>query len=328
MEVWLVGLVRAAWIAATLPILIALIPSSSLRTVHEALMGIAKRGKTMQPSSNKFTVPQRFFCHFYVLAVVWTTLLLCMTWIYAYKMAPLISEPSAVYSTLASHLTGGSHIFSFQKFRLTPIEHRYRVWRSVFLLLLIEVQLVRRLLESFYVFKYSPSARMHIFGYLAGIFYYALAPLSLCCTLAPEVFKFAAEQMAAFEFEWWEFVNPLVKLGWLQWIGAAIFLWGWIHQHHCHVILGSLREHPKQINEYVIPFGDWFELVSSPHYLAEIVIYAGLLVASGGADLTIWLLFGFVVANLAFAAADTHRWYLQKFDNYPSNRRAIVPFVY
>ncbi|KAL5788741.1 hypothetical protein ACOSP7_005690 [Xanthoceras sorbifolium] len=212
MEVWLVGLVRAAWIAATLPILIALIPSSSLKKVHEALMGIAKRGKTMHPSSN---------CYFVIKTIFFLFLFLNM-----------------------------------------------------------------------------------ILPYI----YYALAPLSLCCTLAPEVFKFAAEQMAAFEFEWWEFVNPLVKLGWLQWIGAAIYLWGWIHQHHCHVILGSLREHPKQINEYVI--------------------YAGLLVASGGADLTIWLLFGFVVANLAFAAADTHRWYLQKFDNYPSNRRAIVPFVY
>ncbi|TXG64675.1 hypothetical protein EZV62_011669 [Acer yangbiense] len=319
MEVWLVGLVRAAWIAATLPILIASIPSSRLRFVHEALMGFSKRGKTMQSSSYKFTVPQRFFCHFYVLAVVWTTLLLSMTWMYAYKMAPLVSDPSLVYSTLASHLTGGSHMFSFHKARLTPVEHRYMIWRSVFLLLLMEVQLMRRLLETFSVFSYSPSARMHIFGYLAGIFFYILAPLSLCCNLAPEVFKFAAEQvaefivkgkqqMAAFEFEWWEVVSPLIKLGWLPWIGAAIFLWGWIHQHRCHVILGSLREHPKQINEYVI--------------------YAGLLVASGGADLTIWLLFFFVVANLAFAAADTHRWYLQKFDNYPSNRRAIIPFVY
>ncbi|GMY05691.1 polyprenol reductase 2, partial [Fagus crenata] len=58
------------------------------------------------------------------------------------------------------------------------------------------------------------------------------------------------------------------------------------------------------------------------------VIYAGLLVASGGTDLTIWLLFGFVVANLVFAAAERHRWYLRKFDNYPSNRLAIIPFLY
>lgn len=96
---------------------------------------------------------------------------------------------------------------------------------------------------------------------------------------------------------------------------------------------GSLREHAERVDDYVVPHGDWFEIVSSPHYLAEIVIslislsfshthgetnlynyakvwhfcvvmcflqmmkviYAGLLVASGGEDLTIWLLFGFVV---------------------------------
>uniref|UniRef100_A0A6N2MUV2 3-oxo-5-alpha-steroid 4-dehydrogenase C-terminal domain-containing protein n=1 Tax=Salix viminalis TaxID=40686 RepID=A0A6N2MUV2_SALVM len=89
---------------------------------------------------------------------------------------------------------------------------------------------------------------------------------------------------------------------------------------------GSLREHVGKVDEYVIPCGDWFEIVSSPHYLAEIVIYAGIVFASGG-DLTIWLLFGFVVSNLIFAAAETHKWYLQKFDNYPSNRVAIIPFI-
>lgn len=34
---------------------------------------------------------------------------------------------------------------------------------------------------------------------------------------------------------------------------------------------GSLRDHTEQVDEYVIPHGDWFEIVSSPHYLAEIV---------------------------------------------------------
>ena len=88
------------------------------------------------------------------------------------------------------------------------------------------------------------------YGNFCEVSFYTLAPLSLCCTLAPEVFKYAAEQaaefivkgkqqMAAFEFEWWEVVSPLIKLGWLPWIGATIFLWGWIHQHRCHVILVS-----------------------------------------------------------------------------------------
>ncbi|KAJ6739173.1 POLYPRENOL REDUCTASE 2-LIKE [Salix koriyanagi] len=240
------------------------------------------------------------------------------------------------YFDLGSYFAGSANIFSFHRSQLISSENKFRVWLSVFLLLLMEVQVLRRLFETLYVFKYSPSARMHIFGYLTGLFFYTAMPLTLCCTCAPNVFKFGTSEVMEFivkgrssiqanEFDWWE-VNPFLNLGWFQWIGAAIFLWGCIHQYRCHAILGSLREHVGKVDEYVIPCGDWFEIVSSPHYLAEIVIYAGVVFASGG-DLAIWLLFGFVVSNLIFAAAKTHKWYLQKFDNYPSNRVAIIPFV-
>ncbi|KFK41371.1 hypothetical protein AALP_AA2G121700 [Arabis alpina] len=60
-------------------------------------------------------------------------------------------------------------------------------------------------------------------------------------------------------------------------------------------LVGSLRGSPSQAKEYVIPHGDWFGMVSSPHYLTEIVLYVGLLIASGRTDITIWLLFGFVI---------------------------------
>ena len=116
----------------------------------------------------KFTLPQKCFGHFYVLAVVWTTFLLVSTWIYAYRTVPMVSKPFH-YSTIANQLTGGSHIFSWLKRHTTPVEYRYSVWRSVFLLLLMEVQVLRRLYETIYVFNYSPSARMHILGYLTGL---------------------------------------------------------------------------------------------------------------------------------------------------------------
>ncbi|XP_021889256.1 polyprenol reductase 2 isoform X3 [Carica papaya] len=337
MEFGLVWLMRAGWIAALLPIAMASIPCRRLSSLQGILLGFAKRGKTMQSSSQKFTVPQRFFSHFYAVSVLWTTLLLVTTWVYAYKTSPLVSEQFQ-FSDLASQLTGGSHTLSFHKSQLTPLEHRFRVWCSVLLLLLMEVHSLRRLIESLYVSKYSPSARMHINGYLAGLFYYVATPLSLCCSFAPEVSRFTMNLMAEFvakgksqmsapEFHW-EYASPLLKLGWCQWIGATIFLWGWIHQFRCHSVLGSLRQHANHVNEYVIPHGDWFELVSSPHYLAEIVIYAGLLVTSGGADLTIWLLFVFVAGNLSLAAAETHRWYLRKFENYPRSRHVIIPFIF
>ncbi|MFQ6662333.1 hypothetical protein Gotur_030198 [Gossypium turneri] len=291
----LIWLLRVAWIAGTLPILIASLPFPILKSFHTLLLSFAKRGKIMPSSTHRFTVPQSFFLHFYLLAAVWTTSLLTCTWYFAYKVAPLGTE-SLSYPFAASHLTGGSHVFSIHKSRFTSAEDRFNVWKSVFLLLLMEVHVLRRLYETFNVFNYSSSARMHIFGYLTGIYFYTAAPLSLCTFCVLEAFNFAADQVAEFKVEGQE--------------------------------LGSLRERGDRTADYVIPHGDWFEIVSSPHYLAEMIIYAGLLVASGGTDFTIWLLLGFVVANLAFAAAETHQWYLRKFEDYPHNRWAILPFVY
>ncbi|KAG8083010.1 hypothetical protein GUJ93_ZPchr0014g46712 [Zizania palustris] len=57
------------------------------------------------------------------------------------------------------------------------------------------------------------------------------------------------------------------------------------------------------------------------------VIYFGMLVAGGGADIPVWFLFIFVITNLSFAAVQTHKWYLQKFEDYPRSRYAIIPFI-
>ncbi|XWS29221.1 hypothetical protein CRYUN_Cryun24cG0009600 [Craigia yunnanensis] len=243
----LIWLLRAAWIAGTLPILIASLPSSRLNSFHTLLLGFAKRGKTMQSSSHKFTVPQSFFLHFYLLAVVWTTILLMGTWYFAYKVAPLSAE-SLSYPVAASHLTGGSHIFTLHKYRFTSAEDRLNVWNAVFLLLLMEVHVLRRLYETFYVFNYTSSARMHIFGYLTGLYFYIAAPLSLCTFCAVEVVNFAADQVAEFNVESQDmlsitnfdlrgYVKPMTRLGWCQWAGAAIYAWGWLHQYFCHAIL-------------------------------------------------------------------------------------------
>ncbi|URE07663.1 hypothetical protein MUK42_21106 [Musa troglodytarum] len=334
------ALLRLAWLAATVPILVVSLPIRPVGFLHRMITGFAARGKTMimNSSTQKFTVPQRYFLHFYWWALALTTSLALSTWFYAYrKMVPLASE-SLSYSTVASHLTGGSHIFSSHKVPSTPMEHKYQVWRTVFVLLLMEVQVFRRLYETLNVFHYSPSARMHFLGYLTGLLFYTGAPLSLGISCASEALSYARDQIAEFivkgrdrmpdlQIDWLELLKPLLLLGWCQWIGAIIFLWGWLHQLRCHAILGSLREN-KGADEYVIPYGDWFRYVSCPHYLAEIIIYFGILVASGGSDITIWLLFMFVVSNLTFAAAETHRWYHHKFENYPKTRRAIIPFVY
>ncbi|ONM14738.1 Polyprenol reductase 2 [Zea mays] len=113
--------------------------------------------------------------------------------------------------------------------------------------------------------------------------YYVAAPLSLASSCLPETIQYLRYQIAEFIVKGRakmpdlaivpsHLLKPLLKLGWCQWIGAIIFIWGSLHQIHCHAILGSLREH-KDSDEYVIPCGDWFSRVSCPHYLAELVIY-------------------------------------------------------
>lgn len=127
----------------------------------------------------KFTISQRFFLHFYIVAFIWTTLLLLGTWAYAYNMVPLVVEPFS-YSTITSFLTGGSTI----KTDTYKLRQGYVAWQAVFLLLMMEVQVLRRLYETRHVFNYSPSARMHVIGYLTGLLWVFLFIVPQSASLA------------------------------------------------------------------------------------------------------------------------------------------------
>ncbi|CAI5466974.1 unnamed protein product [Closterium sp. Yama58-4] len=157
---------------------------------------------------------------------------------------------------------------------------------------------------------------MHVSAYLLGLCYYIAAPLSLFLTgrsaLPPGLSSPAAADVTS--------IACLVA-------GAAVFAWGNLHQHRCHAILASLRQGGKK--GYFIPQGDWFAHVSCPHYLAEIMIYFGLLVSLGSRtlDSTLLLMFAWVVSNLTLSALETHQRYLAKFPDYPNNRRAILPYT-
>lgn len=74
-----------------------------------------------------------------------------------------------------------------------------------------------------------------------------------------------------------------------------------------------------------IPHGDWFDMVSCPHYLAEIIIYFGILVVLGFDHTFWWAVFGFTLSNQTVAAKFVHRWYLDNFPSYPKQRKAVIP---
>lgn len=76
-----------------------------------------------------------------------------------------------------------------------------------------------------------------------------------------------------------------------------------------------------------MPSGGLFELISCPHYFAEILIYISLAIVQCGLSVTWWLVVCFVVVNQVIMGISNHQWYLNKFPNYPRNRRAVIPFL-
>jgi hypothetical protein len=77
--------------------------------------------------------------------------------------------------------------------------------------------------------------------------------------------------------------------------------------------------------EYVMPQGWLFDYISCPHYFGEIIEWAGWAVMT-------WSLPGlsfsvFTFANLFPRGIKSHNWYKEKFADYPSERKAVIPFV-
>ncbi|MDX1460478.1 MAG: 3-oxo-5-alpha-steroid 4-dehydrogenase [Xanthomonadales bacterium] len=105
------------------------------------------------------------------------------------------------------------------------------------------------------------------------------------------------------------------------WAGALIFAAGFAIHVHSDAVIRTLRR-PGETG-YRVPRGGLFRWASSPHYLGEIIQWAGWAVMT-------WSLAGlafalFTVCNLAPRALANHRWYRQKFSDYPPDRKVLVP---
>eukprot|EP00808_Paulinella_micropora_P029859 g9094.t1 len=105
--------------------------------------------------------------------------------------------------------------------------------------------------------------------------------------------------------------------------GFGLFLVGAAINVHADHVLRNLRK-PGETG-YKIPFGGAFEFVSSANYFGEILEWFGFAVASNSLAGLAFAVFTF--CNLAPRAVQHHAWYLQKFDNYPNHRKAVLPFL-
>ncbi|NXK94949.1 S5A1 dehydrogenase, partial [Formicarius rufipectus] len=104
-------------------------------------------------------------------------------------------------------------------------------------------------------------------------------------------------------------------IGWL--IGMAIN----IHSDH---ILRNLRK-PGETG-YKIPRGGMFEYVSGANFFGEILEWFGFALACCTIESLAFALCTLFI--LGSRAKQHHEWYLEKFEDYPKDRKIVIPFLY
>lgn len=126
---------------------------------------------------------------------------------------------------------------------------------------------------------------------------------------------------------WVNTLGPAYTSSWLtdpRFIaGVAILLLGFLINVHSDAVLRRLRG-PGDTG-YRVPRRGLHRLVASPNYFGEILEWSGWAIATwslAGAAFAIW-----TIANLAPRALANHRWYRERFPDYPDDRKALIPFL-
>ncbi|PNT22092.1 hypothetical protein POPTR_008G012800v4 [Populus trichocarpa] len=110
----------------------------------------------------------------------------------------------------------------------------------------------------------------------------------------------------------------------LKYPGVVLFLVGIVGNFYHHHLLSSLRT--KNDNGYKVPKGGLFGLVTCPHYFFEILIFLGISFISQ----TLYT-FASTISTICYLMGRsyaTRRWYLTKFDDFPKDVKAIIPYVF
>ena len=107
-------------------------------------------------------------------------------------------------------------------------------------------------------------------------------------------------------------------------VGLGVFVGGYAINRRADRTLRKLRA-PGELG-YKIPQGGLYHWVSCPNYLGEIILWTGWAIATWslpGLAFAVW-----TFANLAPRALGYHHWYHQHFEDYPEERKALIPFVW
>ncbi|XP_059149350.1 uncharacterized protein LOC131936401 isoform X3 [Physella acuta] len=108
-------------------------------------------------------------------------------------------------------------------------------------------------------------------------------------------------------------------------LGLILFISGFVINRTSDWKLRSLRK-TKGSKGYYIPHGGLFELVSCPNYFGELVQWIGWTLATWSLAGLVWTCFS--AATFVARSRHNHLWYKDNFQDYPSHRKALIPFIF
>lgn len=111
---------------------------------------------------------------------------------------------------------------------------------------------------------------------------------------------------------------------WRFLLGGGLFLIGYVVNRNADKVLRELRAKDKR--EYEIPKTGLYRWISCPNYFGEVILWVGWAVATSslaGLAFAVW-----TIANLAPRAWMHHRWYKEQFEDYPAERKALLPGIW
>ncbi len=127
---------------------------------------------------------------------------------------------------------------------------------------------------------------------------------------------------------WLGFVAPPYPEDWIKdprfILGGIIFICGFIINQTADKRLIGLRKGSQM--GYFIPRGGMFNFISCPNFFGEIIEWSGFALMAWNLpalSFAVW-----TAANLIPRALDHHKWYKNYFkEEYPKNRKAVIPFI-
>ncbi|XP_052860184.1 polyprenol reductase [Anopheles cruzii] len=250
-------------------------------------------------------VPKAWFKHFYIFAGLWSA-----AGSYFMLQAYVTGRPAPDYvihflDTMATNR---------RTVRTTPTE-------TMVAMTLITMQCFRRFYETWFVQVFSRGLKINLSAYLVGYIHY----FATIVAILSQAEGFTRAGPITLPTDRYRF-EPSAPLA----LAIGVFFHAWLHQYRANMILANLRKDKtgKIVSQkHCLPTGDYFEVVSSPHMFFEIVMYVVLFAVLHRNPTMVYVLL-WVILNQVMNAWLTHQWYRENFPNYPTTRRAVIPYVF